>query len=481
MTATPAQPQGIDRRQLLQRIGLTALLAGPGVSLLSACATSSSNNDKGTKSNNNDAKNPFGVKANAPLDVVIFPGGYKDTYATKSHEPLYKAAFPGASITHEGIVAIGTTLQPRFNSGTNIPDVVDNSGTAQMDFSSLAGAGQMLDLTELWNAPSVDDPSKTVKDTVLPGTMQAGIVAGKPYVLNYTAATFGLWYNKALFDANGWTAPKTFDEFKALCEKIKAKGIVPFAYAGKNAAYYLYNVILQSSAKLGGNQVLIDIDNLKDGAWTADPVKKAATAWAEICQKYSDPSYQGLIHTQVQTLHKQNKIAFYPSGDWLENEMKDIKGADGFQYALCPLPDLGGEQLAYPAVRVSPDEPFFVGAKGKNPQGGLEYLRRMLSKAGAQGFYQNAGAMTVVQGALDGVQLTPGAASSVAAQKAAGTNLITYFRFDTWYKDLDMEARNQTNKLCYGGGNADGFCTGVQKEADKIKADSSITKQTRSA
>jgi N-acetylglucosamine transport system substrate-binding protein len=474
-------PAGIDRRTLLQRVGLTALIAGPGATLLSACATSSSKKKDDVKANNADAKNPFGVKANAALDVVIFMGGYKDGYATQGHEPLYKKEFPAATVKHEAITAIGTTLQPRFNSGTNIPDVVDNSGTGQMDWTALAGAGQLQDLTALWNAPSVDDPSKKVRDTVLAGTIETGMVAGKPYQMNYVATTFGLWYNKKLFADNGWTAPKTWAEFTALCDKIKAKGIVPFAYAGKNAAYYMFYGIIQSANKIGGNQVGVDVDNLAPGAWSNAAVKTAATNWGQICKKYSDPAYQGLIHTQVQTLHKQNKIAFYPSGDWLENEMKDVKGADGFEYAVCPYPDMGGDKIPYPALRVSAGEPFFASAKGANPAGALEYLRQMLSKAGAQAFFKQAGSMSVVQGALEGMTLSPGTSSVVAAQKAAGSSIITYLNFDGWYKDLDMEARNQTNKLCYGGGNADSFCSALDKEAAKIKGDSSITKQTRPA
>jgi N-acetylglucosamine transport system substrate-binding protein len=471
--------QGIDRRQLLQRVGLTALIAGPGISMLSACATGGSTNSTSTvKSNTGNAANPFGVKAGAPLDVVIFKGGYSDDYATQSHEVLYVKAFPGVKVTHEGIVAIGKTLQPRFTGGTQIPDVIDNSGTDLMDNAALVAAGQMQDLTQFWAAPSVDDPKVTVKDSVLAGAMESGVLAGKPYLMNYVATTYGLWYNQALFDSNGWTAPKTFDEFKALCEKIKAKGITPFAYAGKNASYYMYWLIEMTAAKLGGNQVLLDIDNLKDGAWTADPVKKAAAAWAEICQKYSDKSYLGLIHTQVQTLQDQDKVAFYPSGDWLENEMKKIAPAT-FKYTIAALPDVGGDQMPYPAIRVAPGEAFFVGAKGANPAGGMEYLRRMLSKEGAQGFFQKAGGMTVVKGALEGLQLSAGATSVVAAQKAAGAGIITDSRFENWYKQLETELRTQTNLLCYGGGTADAFCTNMQKAADKIKADSSITKQTR--
>jgi N-acetylglucosamine transport system substrate-binding protein len=479
MSETPVPSNGIDRRTMLQRAGLTALIAGPGISMLGACATSGSGSStKSTaKANTADPKNPFGVKPGAPLDVVIFKGGFSDEYATQVHEPQYVTAFPGAKIKHEGVVAIGKTLQPRFTGGTDVPDVVDNSGTDLMDQNALVSAGQMQDLTSFWAAPSVDDPTKTVKDIVLAGSEEYGLIQGKPYIMPYAASTFGLWYNSKLFQQKGWTAPKTFDEFTALCDKIKAAGITPFGYAGKNAPYYMYWMIMISAAKIGGNQVLLDIDNLKDGAWTVDAVKQAAAAWAAIGQKYSDKAFLGLIHTEVQTRQNQDKVAFYPSGDWLENEQKKSTPAS-FNYSLTPTPSVtSADKLPFEAVRVSPGENFFVSAKGANPAGGQEYLRQMLSKAGAQGFYKKAGAMTIVKGALEGLSLSPGATSVVAVQKAAGSNIVTYNQFESWYKELETELRNQTNLLMYGGGSADAFCANMQKAADKTKSDSSITKQ----
>lgn len=39
---------------------------------------------------------------------------------------------------------------------------------------------------------------------------------------------WGMMYNKEIFSSLNLTIPKTFDEFTATCEKIKAKGIIPF-------------------------------------------------------------------------------------------------------------------------------------------------------------------------------------------------------------------------------------------------------------
>ncbi|CRK56495.1 Probable ABC transporter [Alloactinosynnema sp. L-07] len=476
----PLLTNDLSRRGLLRGFGAAALLAVPGTTLLSACATSGGG---GTPTNAATGVagpgNPFGVAAEAPLEVVIFKGGLGDEYATKVHEPLYQARYPKAKIKHVATQQIAQTLQPRF-AGGDVPDVIANSGTDLMDNAALQAEGQLLDLTALFDAPAIDNPTSKVRDSLVPGTVESGLISGKPFVLNYVYTAYGLWYDSALFAKNGWTAPKTFDDFKAVCEKIKAAGLVPYAYPGKNAAYYQYWMILISAAKAGGNQVLIDIDNLADGAWSKPAVKQAAAAWAEIGAKYMDKSYEGLTHTEVQTQQNQGKVAFFPSGSWLENEQKE-QTPQGFAYAVTPTPSLPGDKMPFAAIRAAAGEGYIVAAKGRNTAGGLEYLRLMLSRDGARGFTEKSGSVTVVRGAADGLPLSPGNKSVAAAQTAAANDIVTYNSFEGWYKELETELRTQTNALMFGRISADEFCSKMQSKADATKADSSIPKQSRTS
>ncbi|RAO42541.1 N-acetylglucosamine/diacetylchitobiose ABC transporter substrate-binding protein [Micromonospora saelicesensis] len=478
MSITPEHPAALDRRAVLRRAAAVGVLATPAIGLLGACATSGSDGDNeqvagGTKSE----KNPLGVKEDAAIEVVIFNGGYGEKYATDVHEPLYKKAFPKAEVKHQATQAVSTVLQPRFASG-NPPEFVNNSGEKLMDFGALVADGQLQDLTELWDAPSVDDPTKKVRDTVVPGTIEAGSFNGKPFVLYYVSTVFGIWYSGKLFKDNGWAPAKNWDEFIALLTKIKAKGITPYGYAGANAAYYQWNVILTHAAKIGGTDVLKNIDNLEDGAWQQDAVKQAATAWAEVGAKFSDKSFEGLKHTDVQLRQNQYKVALYPSGDWLEGEQKKDTPA-GFDYQLMPVPSMSAsDKLPATALRATAGEGYFVSAKSKNPKGGLEYMRQMLSTAGAKGFTEVVKAPTVVTAGSEGFAFPPGVASSQAALKAAGQDVFNLY-FDGWYKELDTEARTATNELMFGRINADAFVERIQKRADAIKKDSSVTKFKR--
>src|SRR5947207_256362 len=409
MPSSPENPNsplgvgtGTSRRTLLRNAAAVSLVALPGAALLDACATGGGGSGSTSGSTGSVSKeNPLGVDPKAPLEVVIFAGGYSDQYATQVHVPLYKKAFPNADVKESSTQEISTTLQPRYNGGTP-PDVVDNSGTKFMDFGALKSAGQLQDLTDLWNAPSVDDPSKKVSEVVQAGMIDQGKLDGKSYIFNYVSTVYGIWYNAKLWTSKGWTPPTTWDDFTATLDKIKAAGITPYGYAGANASYYQYLVILTSAAKLGGADLMKSIDNLEDGVWTSDPVKQSAKAWAEIGAKYTDKAFLGLKHTEVQLKQNQDRLALYPSGNWLENEEK-ANTPGTYEYAMFPVPSLTtSDKLPANAVYAAAGEPFIVSAKGKNAKGGMEYFRRMLTKEGAQGFTKLTGSLTVLQGASEG-------------------------------------------------------------------------------
>jgi N-acetylglucosamine transport system substrate-binding protein len=466
----------LDRRTLLRRAAAVGLLATPAVGMLSACVGSSDDTQKQSEGTKSDA-NPLGIDPKAPIEVVIFNGGLGTKYATDVDIPSYNKSWPDSKVTYSNTEQIATVVQPRINAG-DAPDMINNSGSNLMDMGALVAAGQAQELTDLWAAPSLDIAGKTVKDTLVPGTIEQGEFDGKSYALNYAYTVFGIWYNQKLWASKGWTPPKTWADFTALCDKIKAAGMTPYGYAGANASYYQYLAILTSAAKIGGPDVLKNIDNLEDGAWTSDAVKQAAAAWAEIGAKYSNKSFLGNRHTEVQLQQDQDKVAMYPSGSWLENE----QAADtpkGFEYAVMPIPSVtAADKLPNTAIYAAAGEIYFVAAKGKNPRGGMEYLRHMLSKAAAIGFTQLTKTLTVVQGATDGLTISPGLTSGNDMLKAAGSDIFSY-RFDTWYKKLDDEARAATNQLFYQGGSADQFCTRMQKVADAVKKDSSIKKFKR--
>ncbi|RLP88200.1 carbohydrate ABC transporter, N-acetylglucosamine/diacetylchitobiose-binding protein [Micromonospora sp. BL4] len=471
----------MNRRDILRRSAAAGLLATPAAGLLTGCATgggddkSDANAYKGTKSE----QNPLGVKEDAPLEVVIFGGGFGDEYA-KAHETMYTERYPKATIKHSVTQEISKTLQPRFVDGTP-PDVVNNSGTGQIDFNGLVSQNALADLGELLAAPSLDVPGKTVKDTLLPGAVEIGSYDGKFLVMNYTYTAYGIWHSSKLFTDRKWEYAKTWDDHIALCKQIKAAGIAPWTYAGIHPRYMSWPLI-STAIKFGGPSVATALDNLEPNAWKSDAMKAAADAWHQIVKdKYILEGSPGLDHKQSQTAWCQGKAAFISCGSWLESEQKDVTPA-GFNMTIAPTPSLGsGDKLPFEAIRGTAGEPFMVPAKARNVAGGLEYFRTMLSKKGAQDFTKKVASLTVVAGATEGVELPYGLSTVVKALDASGANGFNWV-YNNFYRKLE---RNLVDAACgefFSGriGPAD-FLDQCQKGADSIAQDSSIKKFKRAA
>lgn len=463
----------LGRRGVLRAAAAVAT-AGP----LSACAMAGGGETHKTAQGARNAANPLGVKEDAPLEVVIFNGGFGEDYA-KAHEEMYKQRYPKAEIRHSATQEISKALQPRFVAG-DPPDVLDNSGGNQIDFNGLVAQGALRDLGQLLDAPSLDDPKRPVRDTLLPGALEVGTYDGKVMALNYTYTAYGIWYSGKLFAERGWRYPRTWDDMIALCRQIKAAGTAPWTYPGRHPRYMSWP-ILAAAAKLGGPGVLLAIDNLEPNAWKHEAVKAAADAYSQLAvDGFILAGSDGLDHVQAQTEWCRGRAAFVSCGSWLENEQKTVTPAD-FRMTIAPTPSLtGGDKLPFEAIRGTAGEPFVVPAKARNVAGGLEYLRIMLSRDGAADFTRRVSSLTCVRGAADGLALPPGLTSVTAALKASGRNGFNWV-YNSFYRKLE---RNLVDAAC--GDlfarriNAAEFVDRCQKGADEIARDGSVKKYKRS-
>ncbi|MEQ4305501.1 N-acetylglucosamine/diacetylchitobiose ABC transporter substrate-binding protein [Plantactinospora sp. B6F1] len=469
----------MNRRDILRRTAAAGLLAVPATGLLTGCALGGDDDKSGGESleGTKSEQNPLGVKEDAPLEVVIFNGGFGEEYA-KAHQAMYTAKYPKATIKHSATQEISKTLQPRFVDGTP-PDVVNNSGAGQIDFNGLVSQNALADLGELLDAPSLDIPGKKVRDTLLPGVVDVGSYDGKFLVLSYAYTAYGIWYSTKLFSERGWQYPKTWDDHIALCKQIKAAGIAPWTYAGKHPRYMSWPV-LSTAIKFGGPDVAKAIDNLEPNAWKSEPMKMAADAWYQIVKDgFIMPGSPGLDHVQSQTEWCRGKAAFISCGSWLESEQAKVT-PPGFNMSVAPTPSLGtSDKLPFEAMRGTAGEPFMVPAKAKNRAGGLEYLRTMLSMKGAQDFTRKVSSLTVVAGSTEGIDLPFGLSTVVKALDASGSNGFNWV-YNNYYRKLERELVDAACGEFFSGRSTPAeFLDACQKGADQIAADSSIKKYKR--
>ena len=118
----------------------------------------------------------------------------------------------------------GTVLTSRISSG-DIPVIFSDFPT-QTQFKQKVANGYVQDLSD-------QDFLKNVNESALEMTKQED---GGYYALPYSRNYIGVYYNKKTFEDNGLEIPTTWEEFTAVCDKLKEAGITPVGMHGKDPA-----------------------------------------------------------------------------------------------------------------------------------------------------------------------------------------------------------------------------------------------------
>ncbi|WP_431989809.1 N-acetylglucosamine/diacetylchitobiose ABC transporter substrate-binding protein [Streptomyces albogriseolus] len=437
-----------------------------------ACSSPSSKDgggDGGPKGEKS-ATNPFGVTANSTVEAAIFDGGYGTDYVDYTNQVL-GSQVKGLKVQVKPVVDIAPQLQPRFVGG-NPPDLIDNSGEDQIGFLGILD--QLEELDDLFEANTYE--GRKIADIVYPGVKAPGTFRDKFVALNYVMTVYGVWYSKTLFEENGWTPPKTWDEALDLGQKAKKKGKYLFVH-GKEAATYYRTLLIDSAIKEGGDEVRLGLENLEKGCWSHPAVQGVIKVMETMVrQKMFVPGGSGTQFQKAQAIWSNDqKALLYPSGGWIENEMKKATKAD-FQMTGFPSMTLTDKPaLPYESLRAAAGEPFIVPRQGKNPAGAKEVLRAMLSEKAAANFSKTKLAPTIVKGTVpaDGYGSTA-LVSQTTMLEAAGTNIFNYMFVETYGMNTDQLV--PWNSFLAGDLDGKGLTSALQKISDKVREDDSVDK-----
>ncbi|GAA3319464.1 N-acetylglucosamine/diacetylchitobiose ABC transporter substrate-binding protein [Arthrobacter ramosus] len=462
------QQQSFARRGFL-RGALAAAVLVPIAGSMASCAGGGGGGTTGPTGTVSDT-NPFGMADKSTVDAVIFKGGYGIDYVDFAGKG-FESAHSGSTAKISPSTDIAQELQPRFVGG-NPPDLIDNSGAKAIGFSTILA--QLEDLTSVVNAKNLE--GKVIKDTLYAGVLAPGTFNGKLAALNYVLTVYAMWYSDSFLKDNGWAVPKTWDDMYTLGEQAKAKGKYLFVW-GKEAATYYQEMAIASAIKEGGNDVRLGLENLKADAWSHPAIQSVFTALGKIVKAgHFKPGGSGTQFTaaQAQWSNAQEAV-FYPSGSWIENEMKD-QTKSGFKMTGVPVPTVtSGSKLPYEAMHSASGEPFVVPSQGKNVAGGKELLRVMLSKDAATNFAKTKLAPTIVKDTVpaDGFGSTA-LVSQTKLLSDAGSNIFTWNFVDLYGMNKDQLV--VWNTFLDGKSDVATLTSDLQKITDKVRNDSSVTK-----
>jgi N-acetylglucosamine transport system substrate-binding protein len=417
-----------------------------------------------------DAANPFGVAEGSTVDAVIFNGGYGIDYVEFAAN-LMKTNHPSLTISVAPSTQIATELQPRFLGG-NPPDLIDNSGADSIGFAAIID--QLESMNSVLDAPNLEGVK--IRDTLVGGVEAAGTFGDKFVALNYVMTVYAMWYSAQLFEDNGWTPPTTWAEAIELGKKAKEKNIYLLGW-GKEAATYYRTTAVASAIKEGGHEVRIAVDNFTPGFWSHPAFQAVFNSLYEIIQGgMMKPGGAGTQFTAAQAQWSNDQqFLLYPSGSWIENEMKPATKA-GFR--MTGMPELSvSDNGAFPktALHATAGEPFILPAGALNLPGGKELLRTMLSKEAAANFAKTKLAPTIVKDTVpaDGF----GSTALVSQSKLladAGSDVFTWNSFDLYGTNRDELV--VWNSFLDGQMDVAAFTAALQAITDAVYNDPSVTK-----
>ncbi len=181
----------------------------------------------------------------------------------------------GIKVQYEGTRDLAAVLNTRI-SGGNPPDVAGLPNPGQL--VTLANAGSLKPLNDVLDMSMMEQQYD-------PGFIKLATVNDKLYGIFTKASVKSLvWYNPKAFEAKGYEVPKTWDDLKALEQKIIADGATPWcigidggAGSGWPGTDWVEDILLhQSGPEVYDKWVKHEIP------WTDPAVKQAWETWGTI-------------------------------------------------------------------------------------------------------------------------------------------------------------------------------------------------------
>lgn len=288
------------------------------------------------------------------------------TIATESdsyHEPYQKAidefvaSHPGVKINHESFE--NESYKPKIKAAVAANELPDIFFTWGGGFSSeFVASGRVL---------AVDSGYEKYK-AELPEAMLGNLTwDGKKYGSVYTMNVSMLFYNKKMFADNGLTAPKTYDELKAVCQAFIDKGITPFGISAKdiwNLAMAHDALTLKSAGASAVKSVLT-----KDGtvSYNSAAFVDASQKWVDLVKMgaYSDSAI-GLTNDEACATFYAGQVPMYIMGSWMPGSIL-TDAPDPENFSAVPVPLINSGNAALTDFMGGPSDSLMVAASTKYP------------------------------------------------------------------------------------------------------------------
>ena len=223
----------------------------------------------------------------------------------------------------------GNDFQPKMQQymQSGLPDIM--IGKAQ-DVATYAPQGILGEIDEQYLDRGLDAARENVT------------IDGKTYGLVYNAMYQGVYYNREMFEENGWEVPETQEDLQAIIDDCNEKGIVPFAShmidtwaIGNVTMQFMMNDVFNNDPEWG--------DKFRAGETSFSDSKEAQTAY-QYNKLIYDNTYPDTFSTEETTCDArmvQGEAAMKVSGSWSIQSFLDID--ESFDFGIFPFPNQTGD------------------------------------------------------------------------------------------------------------------------------------------
>lgn len=283
----------------------------------------------------------------------------------------YEQLHPGVVVDLYGDLRISNKVRIRLLEGA-VPEITYATG---MDYSKLIRGGQVLPLNNYLDGPAWDGAG-TWRDSFLPGTLNGYVYDGQVFGVPLMYSVSAFWYNRELFEKHGWAVPETWPQFLELCKSVKAAGLAPIAFQGRQPAS-IRALIEHLYYHRAGRDEFFHQQQLIPGSFNNPRFIRALTDVQHLALNYFQPGAMGMSFAEAEQMFFRGDAAMILSGPWLAQSI-EMNAPPGFNYGIFPMPLPVAPHADPEAVRVYTVH-FFVMSQSAHPEVGIDFLRFMTS------------------------------------------------------------------------------------------------------
>lgn len=262
--------------------------------------------------------------------------------------------------------------RPRFLTGNDVPDVILSD---KLEMLALVQDGYAVPMDQPLPGQTVsplDSPdtwgktNRPWRDAFLPALLEQGkysfadnpALRKQTYLVPTACSAFCIFYNKVLFDKAGITQPpRTWPEFIATCEKLKAAGINPITadqavYGDYWMTWLLFRIMGPAAWQqtVLGTPADLPVNQRKSlPAWTDDSYKAAFGQIRQMREKgFFDKDFRGSTWPAAQRSFAAGNAGMMICGSWLVSELQGYQdaGRQKFNLACFSFPQWpGGREI----------------------------------------------------------------------------------------------------------------------------------------